>query len=147
MCTEGVSCALYLKVPQLTKPQQRLARDIWRQSQADLASAREDRKRILAQLQASGAAACIQQGIQAERVSGTDAILEQAAALAENAAIQQEIELHSHRQLMLQVSNVEPLRGRGQGTVTPALFLLPRLCRLANCSIVEHPIDMFVSRA
>lgn len=131
-------------MPQLTKPQQRLARDIWRQCQADLAGAREDRQHILAHLQASGAAAYIQQGIQTERVSDTDAILEQAAALAENTALQQEIELHSQRQFMLQVSKVAPLWVKGHGIATPALFPLPRVCRFRNCIFGEHPIDMSV---
>lgn len=70
--------------------------------------------RILAELQASGAATCLQQGIQAERTCNTYAILEQAAALAENTAIQQEIILHSQRQLVLQVKgNTHPLRVKG----------------------------------
>ena len=57
-------------------------------------------------------------GMQPDSFTETTAILDQAAALAENSAIQQEITLHSHRQFVLQVcsaplppnQNIAPLR-------------------------------------
>ena len=87
----------------LTKQQKRLAKDIWGKYQGDLAAAKHERQQIVHNLQASGASACMRRGMQPDSVADINAILQQAAALAENSAIQQEITLHSHRQFILQV--------------------------------------------
>ena len=87
----------------LTSHQQQLARAIWRRLHGDLAVAKTERQRIIDDLQASGMSARVLQGLQLDSFSETTAILGQAAALAENSAIQQEITLHSHRQFILQV--------------------------------------------
>ena len=51
----------------------------------------------------AGLAGYMRQGMNLGRVSENTAILEVAAALAENSAIQQEIALNSHRQFHLEV--------------------------------------------
>ncbi|KAK9843325.1 hypothetical protein WJX74_010371 [Apatococcus lobatus] len=110
METSGSRCAYVpglLDMLQLTKQQQKLAKSIWGELNADLAAAMEDRQRILCQLQASSAIASMQHGMQPDRVSETKAVLEQAVALAENSLIFHEITLHSQRRLLLQVLSPE----------------------------------------
>ena len=94
---------------QLNNYQGMLAKDIWRRCRVDLANAKEDRDRIIYELQASGAAACMQHGMLPDRVFETNAILQQAAALAENSAIQHEIMLHSQRRFTLQACSIRSL--------------------------------------
>lgn len=63
------------------------------------------RQQIVSDMHAFGAACNVADGLRPDRVSETMGLLRQAAALAENSAIQQEIILHSHRQFALQVSS------------------------------------------
>ena len=80
----------------LTRHQQKLAKGIWKEWHEGLAQAKQDRQHILSEMQASGAAASMQRGMAPDMFSETSVLLEQAAALAENCVIQQEITLHCH---------------------------------------------------
>lgn len=91
----------------LTRQQRKLAMDIWKECQDGLARAKQDRQRILSDMQTSGATASMQRGMRPESFSETSVFLEQAAALAENCAIQQEITLHCHHRFKLQVMGPE----------------------------------------
>ncbi|KAK9865523.1 hypothetical protein WJX84_002504 [Apatococcus fuscideae] len=96
-----------LDMLELTEHQQSLAKVIWRDWHADLASVKEDRRRILSCLQASGAATFMQYGMRPDSYSETNTILQQAAALAENSALQQEITLQGQRRFMLEICSPE----------------------------------------
>ena len=90
----------------LTRQQQKLARGIWQEWHEGLARAKQDRQRILSEMQASGAAASMQRGMRPDMFSETSVFLEQAAALAENCVIQQEITLNCHHRFLLQVNEL-----------------------------------------
>ncbi|KAK9843010.1 hypothetical protein WJX74_005607 [Apatococcus lobatus] len=94
---------------ELTAQQQKLAKLIWREWQEGLAHAKEERQQILSEMQASGAAASMQRGMRPDRFSETSVFLEQAAALAENCVIQQEITIHCHHRFLLQVCTPESI--------------------------------------
>ena len=94
---------------QLSRQQQKQAKLIWKDWHEALAPAKVERQRILFEMQASGAAVAMRQGMQPDKFSDTDGFLEQAAALAENCAIQQEISLHSQHRFLLQVLGHQPL--------------------------------------
>ncbi|KAK9842887.1 hypothetical protein WJX74_003934 [Apatococcus lobatus] len=97
--------SLLLDKLKLTKHQQRLAKEIWKQYQGDLAAMKQERRHITSSLQAMDVSACMQP----DSFSETTAILEQAAALAENSSLQQEITLSSHRKFILQVCSPEAI--------------------------------------
>ncbi len=112
----------------LTKRQRQLSTEIWQKCTSDLAAVKAERDCILRNLQVSGAAASLRQGIRPDRASETFGILQQSAALAENSAVQQEIVLHSHRLFSLQVTVFVTLRERGlkKAHLLSSLFLSGR---------------------
>lgn len=91
---------------QLSRHEKQLAKSVWQECQTDMTAAKMERKRILDEMHATGATVNMREGMRPDRYSETAAILRQAAALAENSAVQQEIVLHSIRRFSLQVSKL-----------------------------------------
>ena len=127
----------------LTKHQQKLAKSIWREMRADLDAAMEDRQRILLELRASRAAASLQRGMEPDRVSETNAVLQLALALAENSAIQHEITMQSQRRFMLQVGPPDWLLHVDLSTDHGHEYKAPTsgvgLCPVCRSKIMDRP--------
>ena len=90
----------------LTKRQIGLCKEIWQQYSIEMGHAQAERVEILAKLQSSNIEGPISRGVLSTGATGfsqTVKLLDVAAELAANSALQTEIALHSHRRFNLQV--------------------------------------------